>query len=137
MKSLSASVFSKCAVGTALHSSIGGRLYKGRAPEAAEYPYVVFSLVSDVPADTFKSNLEDVNIQFSIFSSASSSGEVEDIFNNLKALYDDCSLTISGNTLIWMKRENAQLMPEEHTVPGGLQDVWHYAVDYSVMMEKT
>lgn len=137
MKALSSAIFAKCAVGTALHSSIGGRLCKGRAPEAAEYPYVVFSLVSDVPADTFKSNLEDVNIQFSIFSSASSSGEAEDIFTNLKALYDDCSLTISGNTLIWMKRENAQLMPEEHTVPGGLQDVWHYAVDYSVMMEKT
>lgn len=133
MKALSTAIFGKCAVGTTLHTAIGGRLYKGRAPEGAAYPYAVFLLVSDVSDPTFTEQLEDVVIQFSLFSSASSSGQIEDIFAALKVLYDDCELTITGETLLYMRRQNATLFAEEHTTPDGTVEVWHYAVDYALM----
>jgi hypothetical protein len=136
LKNLTTAIFGKCVEGTDLHADIGGRLFKGRAPEGTEYPYVVFMLISDVPENTFSEDLDDVVIQFSLFSLVSSSAEVEDMFTHLKAIYDDCSLTISGSSLIWMKRQVAQLMAEEHTTPSGTVEAWHYAVDYSILLEK-
>ena len=126
MKALSTALmtkFSAAVDGSGNHNDffndIGGRLFKGRAEEGAEYPYAVYLLVSDVQKDTFKDTLDDVTIQFSLFSSASSSGEVEDMFIHLKALFDDCSLAITGATLVWMTRQHAQLMVEDHTTPQG------------------
>ena len=131
MKALTTAIYGKIS-GSALATDIGGRLYKGRAPEGAEYPYVVYMVVADVPDKTFTEDFEDVLIQFSLFSSASGSTEVEKMFTDLKALYDECSLTITGSRLIWMKRVNATLMIEDHTTPSGTIEVWHYAVDYDI-----
>jgi len=143
LKSLDTAIFGKMISTTALYSDIGGRLYKGKAPAGAEYPYIVFQIVSDVPEKTFSEDFEDILIQFSLFSSASSSSEVENMFSHLKELYDECALTITAvshdvaATLVWMKRENATLMVEENTTPSGTQEIWHYAVDYSIMIQTT
>ena len=133
MKELTKAIFSKLS-GSSLETAISGRLFKGRAPQGTDYPYIVFFVVSDIPQSTYTENFEDVIIQFSLFSSASSSSEIEDLFIYLKALYDECAMTIASSTLIWMKRENATLMVEDHTVPppGSMIQVWHYAVDYMV-----
>lgn len=134
MKALATAIFEKLS-GSLLDSDIGRRLFKGEAPEGAEYPYAVYILVSDVQADTFKSKLEDVIIQFSLFSSNSSTTEIEDMYIHLKTLYDDCSLTLNGSSLVWMVRQSAQLLREEHTTPSGMIGVWHYAVDYSIIVQ--
>jgi len=136
VKNLTTAIYGKCAVGTDLYADISGRFYKGRAPDSAVYPYVVYTLVSDVPDNTFTEDLENVIIQFSLFSSASGSTEVENMFTHLKALYDECSLTITGSTLLWMKRENAILMIEDHTTVSGTIQVWHYAIDYGLFVLK-
>lgn len=133
MKNLTTSIFAKCAVGTDLYTDITGRLYKVRAPEKATYPYAVFMVVSNAPDWTFAESYENTIIQFSLFSATSGTTQIEDMYTHLKALYDDCTLTITGSTLVWMRRENAVLMVEDHTTPGGLIQVWHYAVDYHVM----
>lgn len=134
MKALSEAIYTKTA-GSALSTALGGRIYKGRAPDGTEYPYAVYLLVSDVPDPTFTESLENVLIQWSLFSSASSSGEIEDLFTNLKTLFDDCSLTITGETLLWCQRANSTLMVEDHTTPDGTVDVWHYAVDYDLKIQ--
>lgn len=136
VKNLTTAIFGKLA-GSSLYTDIGGRLYKGRAPEGAEYPYAVYMLVSDVPEKTFTEQYENVIIQFSLFSSASGSTEVEDMYTHLSALYDECAMTITGSTLVWMKRSNAQLMVEDHTTPAGTAQVWHYAVDFEVLISLT
>ena len=133
MKNLTNAIFEKIS-GSLLNTDIGGRLYKGQAPAGAVYPYAVFLLISDVPDLTFSENYEDVLIQFSLFSSLPSSLEVENMFTHVKALYDECDLTITGETLVWMKRQNATLMLEEYTTPNGTRG-WHYAVDYSVYVK--
>ena len=134
MLNLKKAIYSKL-TGSLLTADIGGRFYDTQAPEGAEYPYVVYMIVSDVPDKTFTEDFEDVVIQFSLFSSASGSTEVEKMFTDLKTLYDECSMTITGSTLLRMKRTIATLMVEDHTTPSGTVEVWHYAVDYEVLLE--
>jgi len=136
MKNLSTAIYAKCAVGTALNTSIGGRLYKARAPQGVTWPYAVYYLISDMPRDTFTERLEEVLIQFTIFSSASGTTEIETIFTNLTALYDYCSLTITGNTHLSMKREHAMLLSGELDEKEGGGQYYQYNVDYEILMKK-
>ena len=138
MKKLTTAIYTKAA-GTALHASVGGRIYKGRAPEGAQYPYIVYRVISDVPDGTFTEDYEDYLIEFNIFSADPySTNEVETILGYLTALYDECSLSISsgGGYLLRMWRQNTTPISEEHTTPAGTAEVWHYAVDYAVLIEK-
>lgn len=136
MKNLTTALFSKLS-GSSLDTLIGGRMFKGNAYDGTEYPYVVFMVISDVQSDTFKSSLDDVLIQFSIFSDDSSSGEIENIYAALKSLYDNATLTITGATLCMIARQSATLMVEDHTTPDGTAKVWHYAIEYTVIQERT
>lgn len=133
MKALSQAIFSKLS-GSLLDTDINGRLYKGQADDGAEFPYAVYQIVSDVPERTFTERFENVLIQFSLFSAASGSTEIEDMFSHLKALYDECSLSITGYTLNWMRMSNAVQMTDEVTTTNGTQKVWVYHVDFEVMM---
>lgn len=135
MKALSTALFTKF-TGSAFSTSIGGRLYKGRAPQNPTWPYAVYFIISDVPRDTFTEKLEEVLIQFSVFSQASGSTEIEDIVTNLKALYDNCSLTITGNTHIVMDRQSASLVSGEADVTTGTGEYWQYDVDYEIVAQK-
>jgi len=135
LKILTTAIYGKLS-GSALAAHVGNRLFKGRAPEGAEYPYIVYLLITDMPDYTFKNTLENVTIQFSLFSANPSTSEAEDMFTDLKTLYDDCTFSISASTLIWMIRQNAILMAEDHTVKDGTIQVWHYAVDYSIITER-
>jgi hypothetical protein len=132
LKSLTTAIYAK-ASGSNFMTALGSRLYKGRAPEGASYPYAVFFFVSNIPQLTFSEDYEDVIMQFSLFSITSGTTEIENLYTYLKALYDECSLTITGATLIWMKRDNAVFLVEDHTTPSGTAQVWAYHVDYSIM----
>ena len=137
MKNLSTAIYSKASTSGAFWTAIGGRFYKGIAPAGAVFPYVVYMLVSDDTDNTFREELEDVQMQFSIFSATNSSAEVEDIYTLLKSVYDKCNLTITGNTFLHMLRLQSTLMVDDVTVnPTGTGWVWHYAVDYNIMMQK-
>jgi hypothetical protein len=136
MKNLTTAIYGKLS-GSSLSTLIGDRLFKGRAPENTEYPYVVFFVVSDVPDLTFTEDYEDILLQFSLFSSTSSTTEIEDMYAALKSLYDECALTITGATLVWMKRANSQFMVEDHETPSGTSQVYHYAVDYDILTSLT
>ena len=131
MRNFTEALYTKTA-GSAFMTSIGGRFYENEATEGAEFPYCCYLIVSDIPYRVFQKTMEDFLIQFSIFSAASSSGEIKDIYANLKSLYDDCSFSITGSTLIYMQRENTVTMRDEVTT-----GVWHYAVDYSILTRPT
>lgn len=137
MINLTTAIFGKMTAGTDLYTDIGGRLYKGEAPEGAAFPYVVFFVVSDIPEYPGGKTIEQSLIQFSLFSATSSSLEVETMLTHLRALYDDCALTITSNTLIYFIRENLTTMRDEITTPAGTVGVWHYSQEYSTWMVKT
>ena len=137
MLNLKKAIYGKLS-GSLLGTDIGGRMFDTMAPQGAEYPYAVYLIVSDAPDNVFAGYYEDVLIQFSLFSATpDDSTEIEGMYGHLKTLYDECTMTIAAgaNTLIWMRRENASLMPEEHTTLAGTIQVWHYAVDYAVTIK--
>jgi hypothetical protein len=122
--------------GSSLATDIGGRLYKGEAPQEAEFPYVVYFIVSDVPEYPGGKTIEQVLLQFSLFSSASGSTEIEGMLTHLRTLYDDVVLTITGYTSIFFIRGNHIAMREDVTTVGGTAGVWHYAQDYELWIVK-
>ncbi len=134
MNNLLTSLMTRITTGpSALYSDVGGRVYLDRAPQGAEFPYIVFFIVSDVPEKTFTEDYEDILIQFSLFSSSEGAAEITDMYADLKALFDECALTITGSTLVWMKRSNLTTMVEEITTPEGTTAVKHWAVDFSIL----
>ena len=132
MKALTTAIYSQLA-GSALSTAVGGKMFKGRDPDGTSFPYVIFFVVTDMPDRTFTEDYENVIIQFSLFSTASGTTEIEDMFTHLKTLYDEKPFTITGSTLVWMRRSNTSFLVEDHTTPTGTQQVWHYAVDFEVL----
>ena len=132
MKNLTTAIWGRLS-GSALSEHISNRLYKGQAPEGATYPYAVFFVVTDVPDHTFSEDFEDVIVQFSLFSTASGTTEIENCYSDLNALYDEKSFLITDSTLIWMRRSNANFIIEDHTTPTGTQRVWAWHVEYQIL----
>ena len=131
MNNLLSAIMTKCA-GSALSTDVGGRIFLDEAPEGTEYPYIVFMIVSDTPDKTFTEIYEDVLVQFSLYSASASAAEISTMYADLKALFDECALTITGSTLVWMWRSNLTTMVDEITTPAGTSTVKHWAVDFDV-----
>jgi len=136
MKQLSVGIYNLF-TGSAFATDIGNRFYKGQGPVSATYPYCVYLLPTDIPEYTFSEIYETVMVQFSIFSSAASSTEIEDALTHLKALYDDCALSVTGYTTVWMRRTGGTLPgKEEHTTPAGTTSVWVAHSEYEIYLSK-
>jgi len=119
--------------GSTLSGDLAGRIFLDEAPEGAEFPYCVFRIVSDVPEYPSNHTLEDLLLQFSLYSISASAVEIGDLLTHLRSLFDDCSLTISGNTLVYFIRGNLTPMVEDITTPAGTASCKHWAQEYSVM----
>jgi hypothetical protein len=118
-------------VHNAFYNQISGRLYKEVAPQNSLLPYAVYHLISNVPDWNFTNYFENARIQFDLVSKNTSSVEVEDMFTNLKSLYDWCALTVTGNTFLYMRRDLARLTFDIDF------STWVYNVDYLILMERT
>lgn len=118
--------------GSALSDDVGGRIYLDEAPDEAAYPRIVFLIVTDVPEKTFTEDYENIDIQFSLYSISESPAEIVDMHADLKTLFDECSLTITGSTLVWMKRTNMTTMVDDVTTTEGTTRCKHWAVDYEI-----
>ena len=136
MNNLLTAIIAKTA-GSALSTAVGGRIFEGEAPEGTEFPYVVISIVSDRQADTFKDKLEDINIQFSLYSASKGLAEITGMFANLKALFDDAVLTITSNSHILISRQGLSTMLDDITTPAGTVGLRHWAVDYWIITQVT
>jgi len=131
MKALRNAIYAKCA-GSALDTLINGQIYYGKAPTGTRYPYVVFSRVAGNIEKTFTEEYDIPLIQFSVFSAnSSSSNEVHEIADAVKALYDECSLTITGSTLVWMRLQNDVGPMEDDTISqDGADGGWACHMDF-------
>lgn len=131
MENLTKAIFAK-KTGSSFNTLIGGRMFEDYSPEGVIYPYVVYSVVSSPKEKTFTEIYRNTTIQFSIYSSNSSSKEIKDIYAALSALYDECSLIITGSNLVWMREENIVTAAEDVTTPNGLETVRVYHVDFEI-----
>ena len=134
MKNILTAIYSKF-TGSDLSSYVGGRIYLDQAPESCEFPYVVYSVVSVIPDGVFAKKGKQSLVQFSLFSANPSAVEISTMHGYLKALFDDCSMTITSNTLLWMHEVNLTTMVEDITVGEGVQSVKHWAADYEVVTQ--
>lgn len=134
MNYLLTAITSKITTGpSALYSDVGGRAYLDQAPPVPEFPYITFFIVSNAPQKTYTEDFEDMLIQFSLFSNSEGAVEITDMYADLKTLFDECAFTITGSTLVWMKRSNLTTMVEEITTTSGTFGVKHWAVDYEIL----
>lgn len=136
MKALTKAIFDKAGRST-FSGLIGGRLYEDFAPPRTDYPYVVFSVISSPKEKTFTEVFRNTLVQFSLFSSSTSSTEIKDIYEALSELYDECSIpNIANKNLLRMYETNFIASAEEHTTATGDVTVRFYAVDYEILTEE-
>ena len=102
MKALRNAIYAKCA-GSSLDALINGQIFYGKVPAGTRYPYVVFFRVTGSQEWTFTENFDSPLVQFSVFSAtATSSDEAHEIADAIKSLYDECSLSVTGETFLYM-----------------------------------
>jgi len=111
-----------------LASSLTGGLFNTEAPQDAVFPYGVFQLISDVPDWTYGENLENILLQFNIFSSTDTPVEICALYGLLKTAFDFLDLTIANYETVSMIRANAILIRDGY---------WQYNVTYRVILGKT
>ncbi|MCC6483345.1 MAG: DUF3168 domain-containing protein [Armatimonadetes bacterium] len=126
MKDILAAIQTKY-TGSALDAATNG-LFLGRAPEGAALPYLVIPYVQEVHSNA-EPNLsyEDFTVQISAFSASTGASEILDLFEKVKSLFDEASLSLSSHTLVRMRRLRDRLLPEPLPERG-----WGLHVDYLI-----
>jgi len=127
MQVLFTGIYSKFSGNSALSGAVTG-LYLNKAPQGTAYPYIVYHKISGRPDYTFSEDMENVLIQFNIYDSNSSSATINDIYTKLTALYDWCTLDVTGWDSIYMKREFDDLTREN--------DIWRYLVQFRLEIQQ-
>ena len=115
----------------------GGRCYYDTA-DSDDLPRLVYSIVSGVPDRTFTELYHDILIQFDLFS-ALSAGKIEIItmYADLISLMDECSLSITGYTLVWCREQNLVTMVEDlSALQDGSSIINHWVVDFECRISK-
>ncbi len=127
MQVLFQAIYSKFSNNGALSGAVTG-MYLTEAPQGTAYPYIVYHKISGRPDYTFSEDMENVLIQFNIYDSNSSSTTINDIYTKLTALFDWCTLTVSGWDSIYMKRELDDLTRDN--------DIWRYLVQFRLEIQQ-
>jgi hypothetical protein len=122
---------------TAIYNDVGGRFnYKDDA--SSDYPRVVFSRISGVPDNCFAKAGESVLMQFDLFSMVSAGvSEIETMETDLKALFDDCALTLTGRLLCEFTRTNiiGPMKEDVSALQDGTSMANHTVVEYEVVYQ--
>jgi hypothetical protein len=124
--------------GSAFSTDVSGRHYLDAYPPdemPPTYPYCVYFIVSGIPDDVFAKKGRSLLIQFSLFSASAGATEITTMYNDLHSLFDDCSFTITSNTLFWMHEQNLVTMVDDATVNDATQRVKHWAADYEIVTQ--
>jgi len=110
-------------------------MYNTEAPYDAEFPYAIFSLVSNTQDFTFTEDFENCLVQIDLFSDKSSPEEICNLYELLKGDptigegFDFLELSIENYETVSLVRENATLIR--------LEGIWQYTVTYRVLLEYT
>ena len=132
--SVSAAIMTKC-LGSSLSDDVGGRIFCDEAPDETEFPYIVFFIVTNIQDDTFVEKLEEITVQFSLYSTSNGLSEITTMYSDLRSLFDGQLLNLSEDTCIWMVRQNLATMFDDITTPQGTVGLRHWAVDYSILVQ--
>lgn len=122
------------ALDSAIYNDVGGRFnYEDEA--STDYPRVVFSRVSGTPDNAFAKTGESVLLQFDLFSMVSAGvSELETMEIDLKALFDDCTMTLTGRLLCGFSRTNTigPMKEDISALQDGTSMIRHTVIEYEV-----
>lgn len=121
------------------YNSVGGRLFDGEAPEGEAFPFIVYQVISYTDISTFVEKTYQVQVQFSIFSTASSSREIKEIESALNAsdVFDGQVFDFDGGTVLMMafiQSDGPRRVEEDVEV--GMPGYWQTDCDYEMIIEK-
>jgi hypothetical protein len=132
MKELIKAIYAKNA-GSTLDTLIGGRIFHGAAPKDTAFPYVVYFRVTGSQEWTFTENFDCPLIQFSVFSNSPSSLESATIADAVQALYNECSLSVTSETFLYMWLVNTVgPMLDDSIIVEGSDGGWACHLDFDV-----
>ena len=122
---------------SAVSNDVGGRCYYDTA-DSDDLPRLVYSIVSGVPDKTFSELYHDVLIQVDLFSALSAGKtQITTMYTDLISLLDDCSLSITGYTLVWCREANLVTMVEDlSALQDGSSIALHWAIDVECKISK-
>lgn len=120
-----------------VYNDVGGRVYYDTA-DTNDLPYIVYSIVSAVPDRTFSERYTELIIQFDLFSALSAGKtQITTMYTDLISLLDECSLTITGYTLVWMRETGLQTFVEDTSaLQDGSSILNHWAIDFECRISK-
>ena len=118
------------AVHNDFYIGIGGRLYYGQAPQEGAKPYAVFFGVSSVPNDTFSETIDDISIQFNIYSDLRSFTEAGSLQKKCRALYDGVTLEVVGSRDITLMRSLSVPAWKEN------EDTWITSIEFENLIQE-
>lgn len=131
MKELTAAIYSHFITGSNdLKTALSSQLYPHEAAESATFPYGVYYFVTSDNDLFFSDEHELPIIQFTLFSEADGSDEVQTAAGYLEALFDNAALSVSGWSTIKFQRSNKQLLRDKE------RKTWAYHIDYMVTLER-
>lgn len=96
----------------------------------AVFPYAVYSMITHIPDRDFSHIREEFTFQISVFSQKKSPIEALTIGGYCTSLFDDCALTVTGYSQLYMVRESERIFRDDEN------NVWQWIVDYELTIEK-
>jgi hypothetical protein len=114
------------AINARLKAQLGYSAHFTEAPEGTALPYLVLTIVSEVPSYTFTSTNERTVIQFDMYSASKT--DALSRAKALKAAMDDCVLAVTGYRFGKFERELSQPLKDG--------DAWRVIVQYAAELQK-
>lgn len=118
------------AVHNDFYLGIGGRLYYGQAPQECTKPYAVFFGVSSMPDDTFSETIDDISIQFNIYSDLRSFTEAGILQKKCRDLYDGMTLEVVDSRDIILRRSLSIPAWKEN------EDTWITSIEFENLIQE-
>jgi hypothetical protein len=105
-------------------------MYTRYAPQNTSFPFAVVDIVSGIGEWDFSYDFDDIDIQFNLFSQSTSETEIGTLYSTLRALYDDCALTIAGYTHLFMQYD------QYFSLANPDENIRQYTVQYNILLQK-
>lgn len=126
MKTIFDGIYTKLA-GSVLLGAVGGRYYPMQAPVGTPAPYLVASIISELPRYELSHTFVSILIEFSVV--ADDMTTMHQISEHVFSLFDDANLALIGYVQVGlMERDSAQ--------PLIIDGVYRYIIEYRLQLEK-
>lgn len=114
-----------------LKAELVGGLWLNEAPQETVMPYGIYQLISSVAEyDTNATKtIEDCLVQFSLFDDEQVKTNIYNAYADLVALYDECTLTVTGYGFIRMWRLGQRLIKDE-------DHNWQFIIEYKILIQE-